>query len=179
MREEIRKLYEAGVSIKGIAKKVGTTETNVCNYLSQMRKKGEVGRRAPDRITPEEKEERNKQIIQLYKSGMTAVEIYNKLSVGAKRKLHAATVYHVINDAVRRGIIDKQPKKVCTFTPGKACLTCPFDDCVRGAIKNAGDISSEEVRMVKESGCFRKTPTVLLDDEYTCKRRYINGYRNY
>lgn len=179
MREEIRKLYEAGVSIKGIAERVGITESNVGNYLVQLRKDGKVGRRMKNNITPEEKAKRDKKILSLYRSGKTPKEICDIINKNNERKTHSTTVYKILRDADKMGKIELRKKEVCTFTPGKACLECPFEDCVRGAIKNAGDISSEEVSMVRDSGAFKKKITIILDDEYSHKRRYINGFRDY
>lgn len=179
MREEVKKLYLAGVSIKGIAAKVGISEANVGNYLTQLRKAGEIGSRIDNRITPEEREERDKKIIHLYKTGRTEAEICRILNVGSKRKTWDSVVRQVVNNAAKKGLLTKRTKEVCRYTPGRQCLRCPFKDCVRSAVKCAGDISKEEKDMLEESGAFKKEVPIILNDEYTHKRRYINGYRDY
>lgn len=108
---------------------------------------------------------RQSEIKEMYEKGVPVKDIAQILEVGP------STIYTVLTRLRRDGLLSEyrtnaQNKIIgrsCTLTPGKACLSCPYDRCVA-----SGKATTKEEKEMLEIGLpsKRRTKSEIEVDEY-------------
>jgi hypothetical protein len=92
----------------------------------------------------------------LYLAGVKCKDIAEKVNVSEKN------IYKRVSSMRKKGLITVKRKEMkitvvskgCEFTPGKACFSCPYPDCIAGVKKG---MSGEEKTMLSDGMTVTRT----------------------